>query len=131
MHLGQVSVQYDPNSPMVLRDIKLHINTGQKVALVGRSGSGKSTLGSLLLGLYLPSKGEIYYDGLPLRSLNYRQVRAQFGVVTQEATVFSGSIRENIALHNASMSLKQVLRAAQLAALHEDVIHMPMPLDTS
>src|SRR5216684_3543904 len=130
MHLEQLSFQYDPNSPMVLRDINLHINTGQKVALVGRSGSGKSTLGSLLLGLYLPSKGEIYYDGLPLRSLNYQQVRAQFGVVTQEATVFSGSIRENIALHNASMSIEQVIRAAQLAALHEDIMQMPMQYET-
>jgi len=130
MRLEQLSFQYDPNSPMVLRDINLHIKTGQKVALVGRSGSGKSTLGSLLLGLYLPSKGEIYYDGLPLRSLNYQQVRAQFGVVTQEATVFSGSIRENIALHNASMSIEQVIRAAQLAALHEDIMQMPMQYET-
>src|SRR5258708_37657343 len=99
---------------MVVRGINLHNNTGQKVALVGRSGSGKSTLGSLLLGLYLPSKGEIYYDGLPLRSLNYRQGGAQFGVVAQEATVFSGSLRGNIELHNAAMGTEQESPAAQL-----------------
>src|SRR5258708_35544306 len=102
---------------MVVRGINLHNNTGQKVALVGRSGSGKSTLGSLLLGLYLPSKGEIYYDGLPLRSLNYQQVRAQFGVVTQEATVFSGSIRGNNSTHNASMRIDQRVRDAEIALL--------------
>src|SRR5260221_1488108 len=72
----------------------------------------------------------MYYDGFPLRSLNSQRVRAQFGVVTQEATVFSGSIRENIALHNASMSIEQVVRAAQLAALHEDIMQMPMQYET-
>src|SRR5258708_29260068 len=115
---------------MVVRGINLHNNTGQKVALVGRSGSGKSTLGSLLLGLYLPSKGEIYYDGLPLRSLNYQQVRAQFGVVTQEATVFSGSIRENISLHKASISIEQVSPTAPLAAPADAIMHKPIPHET-
>src|SRR5260221_12365423 len=72
----------------------------------------------------------MYYDGFPLRSLNSQRVRAQFGVVTQEATVFSGSIRGKIALHNASMSIEQVIRAAQLAALHEDIMQMPMQYET-
>ena len=85
------------------------IRPGQKVALVGRTGSGKTTLGMLLLGLYLPTSGDIFYDHLPLRTLNYQDVRAQFGVVTQGATIFSGSIRDNITLNNPTMPIEQVI----------------------
>lgn len=130
IRLGGVSFQYDANSPMVLQDITVSIKPGQKVAIVGRTGSGKSTLGSLLLGLYLPTKGAIFYDGIPLHTMNYHEVRAQFGVVTQEANIFGGSIRENIALTNPDMSIQQVMRAAQLAAIHEDIMRMPMEYET-
>ncbi len=130
IRLQNVSFQYDPNSPMVLRDINLHIKPGQKVAIVGRTGSGKSTLGNLLLGLYLSTKGEIFYDGIPLRALNYQEVRAQFGVVMQEASIFSGSIRENILLNDPTISMEQVIRAAQIAAIHDDIMRMPMEYET-
>jgi ATP-binding cassette, subfamily B, bacterial len=113
-----------------LRDINVTIEPGQKIAIVGRTGSGKTTLGSLLLGLYTPTKGEILYDGLPLRQLNYQAVRAQFGVVMQEATVFSGSIRENITLNDPSLDMERVIQAAQLAAIHEDIMQMPMEYET-
>jgi ATP-binding cassette subfamily B protein len=130
IQLQHVSFQYDQNSPMVLHDINLQIRRGQKVAIVGRTGSGKSSLGNLLLGLYLPTKGEIFYDRIPLRALNYREVRSQFGVVTQEANIFSGSIRENILLNDPSMSMEYVIRAAKIAAIHDDIMRMPMEYET-
>jgi ABC-type bacteriocin/lantibiotic exporter with double-glycine peptidase domain len=130
IRLEGVQFQYDPNSPMVLQEIDVHIQSGQKVAIVGRTGSGKSTLGNLLLGLYLPTKGMILYDRIPLHTLNYHEVRAQFGVVTQEANIFGGSIRENIALNYPDMPLEQVMRAGQLAAIHEDIMRMPMEYET-
>ncbi|HEU5377251.1 MAG TPA: peptidase domain-containing ABC transporter, partial [Ktedonobacteraceae bacterium] len=130
VELRHISFRYDPNSPWVLRDITLCIRPGQKVALVGRTGSGKSTLGKLLLGLYLPTEGEILYDDSPLCSLNYQAVRSQFGVVLQESALFSGSIRENIALNNPDMDLEQVMQAAQAAAIHEDIVRMPMGYET-
>ncbi|MBV9691646.1 MAG: peptidase domain-containing ABC transporter [Ktedonobacteraceae bacterium] len=130
IRLEHVHFQYDAQSPFVLRDINLTIRPGQKVAIVGRTGSGKSTLGSLLLGLYTPTKGEIYYDGNPLRKLNYQAVRSQFGVVMQEANIFSGSIRENITLNDPSLDMDAVIRAAQLAAIHDDIMQMAMEYET-
>jgi ATP-binding cassette subfamily B protein len=128
--LEGVSFQYDAQAPEVVRNVSVHIQAGHKVAIVGPTGSGKSTLGKLLLGLCVPTTGEIYYDGLPLQSLHYQAVRAQFGVVMQEASLFSGSIRHNICLHTPQMSMERVIRAAQLAELHEEIMQMPMGYET-
>lgn len=128
--LDQVSFQYDPHSAPILNDISISITSGQKVAIVGRSGSGKTTLGNLLLGLSLPTSGEIFYDGIPLRTLDYQMVRSQFGVVTQASSIFSGSIRENISLNNPEMDMESVIRAARAAAIHDDIMRMPMEYET-
>jgi ATP-binding cassette, subfamily B, bacterial len=130
LELDQVSFRYDAHGPWVLRNISLSIAPGEKIALVGRSGSGKSTLAKLLLGLYLPSEGEICYDYLPLQTLNWRSLRSQFGVVLQEPAIFSGSIRQNITLNHPHLSLEQVIQAAKLAAIHEDIIQLPMGYET-
>ncbi len=108
----------------------MNIAPGQKVAIVGRTGSGKSTLGNLLLGMYLPTKGEIVYDSIPLRTLNYQAVRSQFGVVVQGSSVFNGSIRENIALNDPAMDMARVIKAAKMAAIHDDIMQMPMEYET-
>jgi ATP-binding cassette, subfamily B, bacterial len=130
IELKQVDFRYDRNAPLVLRDISLTIEPGQKVALVGRTGSGKSTLARLLLGLGTPTAGEILYDGMALQSLNYRTLRRQFGVVLQEPSLFSGSIRQNIAFNDPSLSLEQVVEVAQLAHIHEEIVQMSMGYET-
>lgn len=128
--LSDICFQYDRHGPLVLRGISLEIAPGQKVALVGRSGSGKSTLAALLLGLYPPGDGEIRYDDIPLQQLNYRTLRGQFGVVLQEPFLFSGSIRQNIAFSAPGCSFDQVVAAAQLAAIHDEIVRMPMGYET-
>jgi len=130
VELKQISFRYNSDAPPVLHDINVCIEPGQKVALVGRTGSGKSTLGRVLLGLHLPTQGDVLYDDLRLRTLNYQAVRSQFGVVLQESTLFSGSIRENIALNNVGIDLEQVMKAAMAAAIHEDIVLMPMGYET-
>jgi HlyB family type I secretion system ABC transporter len=131
IELKNVSFKYDLNAPLVLHNINLKIEPGQKVAIVGRTGCGKSTLAKLLLGLYLPTEGEIFYDGLSLATLNYQEVRNQFGIVLQESHIFSGSIRENIAFNNPDMPMEQVIAAAKAAAIHNDIEQMPMGYETS
>ena len=130
IQLQDVSFKYDGNSPTVLKDITIDIRPGQKVAIVGATGSGKSTLGKLLLGLYLPTEGAILYDGMPLRSLNYQSVRSQFGVIMQDASIFNGSIRQNIAFNNPDMDMESIVKAARLAAFESDIQQMPMQYET-
>jgi ABC-type bacteriocin/lantibiotic exporter with double-glycine peptidase domain len=130
IRLEDVSFQYDLNSAAIFHSVNLTIEPGQKVAIVGRSGAGKSTLGKLLLGLYLPTKGQIFYDNVSLHDMNYREVRAQFGVVMQDVGMFSGSIRENISMNIPGISLDNVVQAAKLAAFHDDIVKMPMDYET-
>ncbi|GCE31111.1 ABC transporter [Dictyobacter alpinus] len=130
IRLENVGFRYAPEMPRVLHSINLNIVAGQKVAIVGRTGSGKSTLGKLLLGLYIPTEGQIYYDGIPLQNLQYQEVRRQFGVVLQESTVFSGTIMENILFNNPQLDKEYGVRAAQMASIHEDISRMPLGYET-
>lgn len=130
LDVQRVSFKYDANSSYVLRDISFTVKPGQKVALVGRTGSGKSTLIRLLLGLYLPTEGEVFYDGISLDRLNYRALRNQCGVVLQESFLFKESIRHNIAFNEPSLPLERVIKAARLASIHDDIMQMPMGYET-
>jgi ATP-binding cassette subfamily B protein len=130
VRVEDVSFRYAGAGPDVLRHLDLTVDPGSRVAIVGHSGSGKSTLGKLLLGMYVPTQGDICYDGLSLRRINWQELRRQFGVVLQESTLFSGSILSNIALGNPAMDREHVVEAARTAAIHEDIMAMPMAYDT-
>jgi ABC-type bacteriocin/lantibiotic exporter with double-glycine peptidase domain len=130
IELKRVSFRYHADAPYVLRDISLVIRAGQKVGIVGRSGSGKSTLARLLLRLYEPTAGVILYDGIDTRHMDVQGLRQEFGVVMQEPFLFSGSIRQNIALYVPDISLDRIRAAARLAAIHEDIEAMPMGYET-
>ncbi len=130
IELDGVGFRYDDHAPAVLHDISLAIEPGQKVALVGRTGSGKSTLAKLLLGLYEPSEGEVRFDGQALGDLDQRAVRRQMGVVLQEPVLFSGSIRQNIAFNDPDLAPEQVMEAARLAGIHDEIMRFPMGYDT-
>jgi ABC-type bacteriocin/lantibiotic exporter with double-glycine peptidase domain len=84
----------------------------------------------LLLGLYEPTEGEILLDGIPLRRLNYRAIRSQFGVVLQEPFLFSGSLRQNIAFGHPDLGFDAVVEAAQLAEIQMEIEQMPMGYET-
>lgn len=121
-----LSFSYSPMEPMVLNGVDLKLEQGEFVALVGANGAGKTTLLKLLLGLYRPCGGQILYDGVDLWSLSTAQVRAQIGLVTQDDQFFNGSIAENIALFDPELDMDQVILAAELACVHQDVQRTPM-----
>ena len=130
IELEHVSFSYGPLTPAGVRDISVKIAPGQKVAIVGRSGAGKSTLAKLMMGLYQPSSGRILYDGHDLAGLDLRSVRQQCGIVTQRSFLFGSTIRENIALKDPGISMAEVIEAAKLACIYDDILAMPMGYET-
>jgi ATP-binding cassette subfamily B protein len=130
IRLEDVSFRYGPNAPYVVRNVSLEIEPGTSVAMVGRSGSGKSTLAKLLLGLYPPSEGQIFYDDKNLSELDLRSVRRQLGIVPQHPYIFASSVRANIALGNPRIPLMRIEEAARLACIHDAIQGFPMGYET-
>lgn len=128
--LRDVSFRYSGDGPEALSGVSLTLNPGERIAIVGSSGSGKSTLARLILGLYDPTDGEITYGSTPLIDIDLGHLRRQCGVVTQDADIFSGSVLTNISLVMPEATLDDVVAAARLAAVHDDVTHMPMGYET-
>ncbi|MET7426366.1 peptidase domain-containing ABC transporter [Dactylosporangium sp. NPDC005555] len=130
LEVRDLGFRFDPRAPWVLRGVSFTVAPGQKVAFVGRSGSGKSTLARLLLGLYEPTEGHVLHGGVDVATLDPHALRRGFGVVTQEPTLFTGTVRDNIALTDPGAPLSRVAEAAATAAVHDDVMAMPMGYDT-
>lgn len=128
--LNRVSFRYGAQNQLVLEDVSLAVNPGQRVALVGRTGSGKSTLARLLAGLYDPGTGRVLFDDKDLKTLDRRCLRTRLGIVTQDTQLFGGSIRRNIALADPQMGIERVIRAAKLACVHDEIMAMPMGYET-
>lgn len=110
----RVSFGYTPDAP-VLVDVTFHADRGERIALVGESGGGKSTLVSLLLGLYPPDAGTVTLLGHDLAALPLGEVRDRVGVVFQDPSLFSGTIRENIAYGRPDATQEEVVEAARRA----------------
>ncbi|TMP78466.1 type I secretion system permease/ATPase [Pseudoalteromonas phenolica] len=126
----QTSFSYSPERANVLKDINLQVSAGEVIGLVGRSGSGKSSLTKLIQRLYLPNAGRIYIDGVDINLINPTWLRPRVGVVLQENFLFSGTIRENIALSDPSASIERVIEVAQLAGAEEFILKLPEAYDT-
>ncbi|KAL5106601.1 ATP-dependent translocase ABCB1 [Taenia crassiceps] len=126
-----VSFSY-PTRPdvLVLDRFSWHLRPGQNLAIVGASGSGKSTLVQLLQRLYDPDSGRITIDGVDLRDLDLAWWRSCIGVVSQEPTLFAGSLVENICLGKPNASLEEVEAAAKLAHAHDFISKLPEAYET-
>jgi ATP-binding cassette, subfamily B, bacterial len=130
IELNNVSFSYGGGADLAVRDVSLTVAPGAKVAIVGRTGSGKSTLARLILGLYVPTRGEVRFDGTRIDEYDLRELRNQFGVVLQDPALFAGTIRQNIAFHCPDAPLDAVVRAARIAAIDEEIRRMPLGYDT-
>jgi len=114
----------------VLNDVCLRLPAGKSVAIVGESGSGKSTLIKLLLRFHLPNEGQILVDGTDIRDFELSSLRSRLGVVTQDAFVFNGTIRENISLGAPGAALADVISAARAAGMDEFIAGLPDRYET-
>ena len=125
----EVEFAYPGDNGEVLRKISFNIKAGEHVALLGRVGSGKSTLLRLMLGLYQPQGGAIRIDGVDLRQLDPAQLRRNIGYVPQDATLFFGSLKENILLAMPHLDDADLLTATQVAGLTDMVNAHPRGFD--
>lgn len=134
VQLEHVTFRYHEDLPEVLHDVSLAIAPGEVVALVGPSGAGKTTIAALLPRFWDVTSGRILFDGIDVRDLALHDLRSAIGVVPQEPTLFSGTVRENIAYAIAgegrAASLEDVEAAARAANAHEFIARLPDGYDT-
>jgi len=130
LEFDRVTFRYRPDGPEILRSLSLRIPAGQVVGIVGASGSGKSTLTRLIQRIHVPEAGRILIDGMDTAVLDVSQLRRQMGIVLQENVLFTGTVRENIALVDPGMPLERVVEAATLAGAHGFIAGLAHGYDT-
>jgi len=126
----EVTFRYFGGETPVLDRVSFTAQAGQTVALLGMTGSGKSTVINLIPRFYDPSEGQVLIDGQDIRQVRLESLRAQIGIVLQETTLFSGTIRDNIAFGRSDASMEQVIAAAQAAAAHDFIREFPQGYET-
>jgi ATP-binding cassette subfamily B protein len=130
---GRVSfenVSFSYGSRRVLKDISFEVQPGQTVALLGSTGSGKSSIINLIPRFYDPASGRILVDGEDIRHVTLQSLRSQIGIVLQDSTLFTGTIRENIAFGSENANDEQIIAAARAAQAHEFILSTPLGYDT-
>ena len=125
------NISFKYQDDYVLKDFSLTIPKGKTVALVGQSGGGKSTIANLITRFYDVNKGEILIDGINIRDLTTESLRAQLGIVTQDAILFNDSIKNNLKLGNNNATDDDVIEALKVANAWEFVKELPDSIDTN
>ncbi|MEK5057857.1 multidrug ABC transporter ATP-binding protein [Paenibacillus sp. FSL H7-0326] len=125
----QVNFHYKPEKP-ILTDISFEAHPGEKIALVGPTGAGKTTIVNLLTRFYETASGDILVDGRSIRSLDKKNLRKQLGMVLQDAHVFSGTIRDNIAFGRLDATDEEIQQAAVMANADPFIRRLPDGYDT-
>lgn len=130
LRFDHVVFRHRDSNTNAIDDISLEATAGDTIAFVGPSGSGKSTLVKLLVGLYTPVEGEIFYNGISTRDIRFNPVRRQFGFVTQETQLFSGTLRNNLVFVKPDATDAEMLDALSKAAAMGIVNRSEKGLDT-
>lgn len=125
-----VSFRYHGSDSPSLIDVSFTVEPGQTVAILGRTGSGKSSIINLIPRFYDVSAGSVTIDGYDVRDVTLTSLRSQIGIVLQDAVLFSGTVRENIAYGRPNASEAEIEAAARAAQAHEFVLELPNGYDT-
>ncbi len=125
-----VFFRYSGADQDTIQNISFDAKPDQTVAILGRTGSGKSSIINLIPRFYDVTRGSIKIDGFDVRDVMIDSLRSQIGIVLQETTLFSGSIRENIAYGKPDASLEDIIEAAQIAQAHDFILEMDEGYDT-
>lgn len=131
LRFEDVSFRYFGSGEPVLSHVTFDARPGQTVALLGATGSGKSSVINLIPRFYDVSEGQVLIDGHDVRDVTIESLRGQIGIVLQETTLFSGSIRDNIAFGRPDASDEEVVEAARSAAAHDFIMSFPDGYETS
>ncbi|MBU0675776.1 MAG: type I secretion system permease/ATPase [Proteobacteria bacterium] len=125
----EVAFSYPGQQSEALRNISFKFNPGEHVAILGKVGSGKSTLLRLILGLYQPTGGGIFLDGIDLRQLDPAEVRRSIGYVSQDVTLFFGTMRDNLMMNTPHADDRDLIDAARVGGLLEFINAHPQGFD--
>lgn len=126
IELENVSFQYPMQSGFALNDVSLKIKAGERIGIMGRMGSGKTTLEKLILNLYHPQKGMIYFDGIDSKQIDPVNIRHNIGYVPQDNLLFSGTLRDNILMAQPWATDEAMLKVAQIAGLDKVINKHPL-----
>ncbi|GAA4272262.1 peptidase domain-containing ABC transporter [Aquimarina gracilis] len=130
LSLENISFRYSDNEPYLFQNLDFKIEQGSSVAIIGASGCGKTTLMKIMLGLLKPETGGIFIDGYDIRKVGLRIYRNEIGTVMQSDQLLSGSIADNICFFDPEFDQQWIESCAQMAAIHQDIIQMPMGYHT-
>ncbi len=130
VEFDNINFRYQADGQDILSNFKLKVSAGESVGIVGRSGSGKSTVAKLIQRLYVPSQGRVRMDGVDLSMVDTGWLRQHIGVVMQNNMLFSGTIRENIAIAAPATSMEDIILVCEQAGAHEFIVEMPKGYDT-
>ena len=130
IRFDHVWFSYENNDIYALEDFTLNIKAGEFIGIVGPSGSGKSTLLALLMGVYKPTKGTIYINGINIANYDSSVLRHLMGYVFQQAYLFKGSIRDNLTLFDTSISNEEMINAAKQVNLDSMIEQLPEGYET-
>jgi ABC-type bacteriocin/lantibiotic exporter with double-glycine peptidase domain len=129
IEFSQVNYSYIENN-LVFNQFSFKINSGEKIAIVGKDGSGKSTLLRLFSTLYKPSEGSILLNQIPLNNLNLNYVREHIGVMFNRLDIFSGTYTENITFGNPSIAFQDIIHFSKLVGLESYINELPFGMET-
>ena len=127
--LRDISFGYSILAKPLIENFGFNLETGKSVAFVGSSGCGKSTVSKVISGLYRPWSGELLFDGVPANKIPAEILNASISTVSQNITLFSGSVRDNLTMWNNSILMPDIIAAAKDACIHDIITQKPGAYD--